>query len=331
MMRKFLYLSLVGLAVVALPGRARADAISAGQVFAGVNFGNISQYSAAGAKLSTLNNGGAGGFTTGMAFDAAGNLYGTDFSNGSISKYGVSDGKFVAHVATGIAGSPESITRAGDGSWYVGGPGFSGYIVHFSADFSSATKLMVKPDTSGTGGTDWVDLAKNQTTLYYAGEGHNIKRFDTVSGQLADFNKVALPGVQAFALRILGDGSVLIADNQTAILLDSSGNQIKSYDPGKGVGGYFSLNLDPDGTSFWVGSFNNGFLYKVNIATGALEQTIDTGSGSQNLFGVAIAGEITAANPPGVPEPASLTLCGLGVAGLLGYRLRRKLRGAAAN
>lgn len=40
------------------------------------------------------------------------------------------------------------------------------------------------------------------------------------------------------------------------------------------VDGWFALNLDPDGSSFWSGSFNVGILRKFNISSGALLEGI---------------------------------------------------------
>jgi YD repeat-containing protein len=314
---------------------ARAGVISLGDVFAGIDSGGmINHYNAAGTLLETLSTTG-GTFTTGMAFDASGNLYATNFSDGTITKFLKTSTSTKTTVASGILGSPESISRAADGSWYVGGPGFvsggSAYIQHFTPSWSSSTKIPVAGG-GGTGGSDWVDLAANQTTLYYASEGKAIKRYDTVGGQLSDFNAATLPGTNAFALRILGDGSVLVADAQSVLHLDASGAVIKSYDPGGfGSGGsqqYFALNLDPNGTSFWTGDSVSGKLFKVNILTGVLEETIQAAPTGGELFGVAVAGEITAGGG-GVPEPATMTLCAFGAAGLLGYGWRRRKQASA--
>ena len=69
-----------------------------------------------------------------------------------------------------------------------------------------------------------------------------------------------------------------------------------------------------------------GLLHKIDIATGTLLQTINTGSAGQ-LFGVAIFGEETAGGPgPSVPEPGVLLLMSLGLFGLA-FSGRRRRRG----
>ena len=59
-------------------------------------------------------------------------------------------------------------------------------------------------------------------------------------------------GRPAFALRLLADGSVLVADSAAIYLLNSAGNVVKTYDDA-GNNNWFALNLDANGTSFWSG------------------------------------------------------------------------------
>jgi hypothetical protein len=86
--------------------------------------------------------------------------------------------------------------------------------------------------------------------------------------------------------------------------------------PGNG-GGDFSLNLDPSGTAFWTADFATGTVWEVNIATGAILEQWNSGSGS--TFGVSVFGEKGTITP----EPASLLLVGTGLAGLAA-KLRKK-------
>src|SRR5262249_9820156 len=132
-----------------------------------------------------------------------------------------------------------------------------------------------------TGGTDWIDLAADQKTLFYDFESPVIYRYDiSTHTQLADF---ASPGGTSFPLRLLppgdGSGGMLVAHLSDVIRLDGAGNIVQVYDVG-GEDSWFSLNLDPNGTSFWSGDFSTANFYKFNIATGAVELgPINTGTG----------------------------------------------------
>jgi len=295
---------------------ALAVTFQSGDVFASVNNGEVQVYRA-GVLIQTLNTG-QGGFTTGSTTDAAGNFYVTNFSAGSVSKFDPSG------VGLGIAASgynlPESIVFAQNGTAYISQVG--------GTSIGTFTNTNAVPLGART---DWIDLASNQTTILYTNEGTSIFRTTTTGAPLTPF-ATALPGSAAFALRILADGSVLVADAQFALHLDSLGNILKTYTVA-GVGELFALNINPDGTTFWTGDDTTGKLYEFDIATGALLATIDTGVGNFNLFGVSVYGEFQAGGGgvggSDTPLPAALPLfaTGLGVIGLLARR--RKQRAAA--
>lgn len=316
-MRKSIALC-AAICAMALSAPAEAAPFNTGDIFAAIGNGQVAHYNHSGTLLETLNSG-QGGFTTGMAFDGAGTLYSTNFSAGSITRYDTNGAilppnPYVAGLAT-----PESIAFATDGSFYVGNVG--GSTQHYS---SGGTLLQ----TYGNGRTDWLDLAANQTTLFYNDEGGTIKRWDlTTNTALPDFaNNTLHGGTESFALRILANGDVLSAADALITQYNSAGTFLGSYDV-TGVDGFFALNLDPDGTHFWSGSFENGTLYEFLIGGfGANSSITSISTGSQQLFGVALAGEITVGGPPtngGVPEPSTWAMMLLGFAGI-GWTLRRK-------
>jgi hypothetical protein len=150
-------------------------------------------------------------------------------------------------------------------------------------------------------GTDWIEMAADGHTLFYTSEGHNIMRFDTATGtQLSNF-ATGLPGLGAYALKFLPNGEVLVADWDRALLLDTSGNIVRTYtDPSLN----FAANIAilPDGKSFLTDNTNlPGEIFQFNIATGALEQTIFPGTG-QYLSAVIVFGE---PGGPATPEPST--------------------------
>ena len=321
-MKKWAVLLLAVCTIFSLGFITKAEAVpwAKGYVFAGISNGQVAVFDSAGNLLETLNDG-QGGFTTGMAFDSAGNLYSTNFSASNVVKYlGPNDPHTNSIWAANDAGAHnESILFNKTGQVYIGQPDGTHDIIKRDA----AGNFLARYDVAISGrGTDWIDLAADQKTMFYSGEGRIISRFDvSANTQLADF--ATLPGTgNAYALRLLGGGGLLIADASNIKRLDALGNVIQTYDANN-QNQWFALNLDPDGKSFWSGSFDTNQFFKFDIATGAiLVGPINSGG---SLFGLTVFGEITQGGGDGkVPEPATMILIGSGLLGLAGLRKKFK-------
>lgn len=298
---------------------AQAVPFAIGDIFASIGAGQTEHRNAAGTLLDTFNNT-TGGFTTGSAVSSAGDLYVTDFSSNTVSVY---DGPGDPHTRTTFGGgysTPESIVFAGNGNVLVGSVG--GGI----REFDSAGTF-IKTIVAGTR-VDFFDLAADQDTILFGQEGNRI--LTASRSTLAQGTPFTAAGstVQAFAMRILADGTVLLADRDNVKRFSSTGSALETYDI-TGDNGFFGLNLDPDGTTFLSSSFQTGSIYRFNIGAGGVDthtQTINTGVGGSRLFGVSVFGEITVGNPPpppSVPEPMTLGLVGLGLTGLIASRRRK--------
>ncbi|MDQ2940845.1 MAG: DUF11 domain-containing protein [Chloroflexota bacterium] len=281
---------------------ARSSTVwTAGDIFAGVGGGQYNVYTNAGTFKETITDGSAG-FTTGCAFNPAlDKLYTTSFSAGNVVVYNDPSPHAIAQTIPSRP-SPESVVFASNGHFFVGGPADS-HIEEYDAAGTLVHADAVSAD--GTGGPDWIDLAADQATMFYASEGREIRRFNVQTDtQLATF--ATLPGSDnAYALRLLppgdGTGGLLVADRTEIKRLDGSGAVVLTYDAA-GQNGWFSLNLDPNGTSFWAGDFNTNNFYRFNIASGAIEiGPINTGG---TLFGLCLKGEPTA----GIPSGADLAI-----------------------
>ena len=97
----------------------------------------------------------------------------------------------------------------------------------------------------------------------------------------------------AFANRILPDGGFITGVRNDIRRLDANGNVVRTYDV-DGEDGWFALNLDPDGTSFWSGNQGNGHIYKIDFESGDFLQFIDTRAGlnsNDEFAGLSIFGE----------------------------------------
>ena len=269
---------------------ASTTVFASGQVFASVGFSNVSVYDpSSGNLLNTLTDDTNEQFTTGSAFDASGNFYVTDDYAGDVSEFSP-DGTPLGQFATGLV-NPLSLVFDNQGDLYVGQQ-TTPYVAEFSptgqrlADIGPlATELL---------GDDWIDLASDQCTLYYTSEGSDIERYNKCTNtQESNFNAAPLAGSAAYEVRILADGDVLVADSTAVYMLDENGNVIQTYScdsmPGC-QGQLFAVAVDPSGTSFWTGDSFSGNIWQINLATGAVMQTINSGSGF--LFGLSVDDEL---------------------------------------
>ncbi len=289
---------------------ATAVPFQKGDVFAAVGNSEVKHYNSSGTLLEILNTGtgndtteGENSSTAGMAFDKNGNLYVTGYRTQTVSVFnnsGVLQGTF----GSGYNLNPESIVLDAMGNIYVGQSDGTKEILKFDM----AGNLLAKfTPLTGPRGTDWIDLAADQKTMFYTSEGGSIMRFDVSNNtQLSNFTDgLAAP---CYALRIRPNGEVMVACESQAYLLNATGGIMQTYSSSGEK--WFALNLDPDGTSFWTGDSNSvqllfspkGNAHKIDIANGTTLMTITTSSDSPINFldGLAVYGEPTVATPPTV-------------------------------
>lgn len=292
---------LVTLALQGVPASA-STVWATGDVFTGVSNGAYQVYDNTGVFKETISNG-LGGFTTGCAFNSGLTaLYTTDFSNTKVVVFGDPSPHAVIDVidtgATSPGGSSESIVFDGAGNFYVGHAGGDHRIHKYDAAGNLLATFTVATEDRGT---DWLDLAADQKTMFYTSEDGGILRYDVLNNvQLPNFANI---GGVSYALRLLppGDGTagLLVANSSDVKRLNGAGVVVQTYDVA-GEDSWFSLNLDPNGTSFWAGDFGTSNFYRFNIATGAIEiGPINTNTGPSTLFGICVKGEPTAALPSG--------------------------------
>ncbi len=190
-----------------LAGTVRADFVP-GDIFAAVGNGRVNVFTPTGTFIQQLDDRTGVPNTTGMTFDNAGDLYVTNFSLGSISKFDVHGNLLNTNWASGLTNTPESIVfnRANTAA-YVGGA-HAGSIV--ALDTSGKVTSTISP------GGDWVDLAADQHTLLYTPESTRVGSVDINGTANADFS-TSVPTVADHALRILETGDVLVADTDRVV------------------------------------------------------------------------------------------------------------------
>jgi hypothetical protein len=261
-----------------------------GDVLVGVSPGTIRHYTPDGVLIDTASTGGSS-FVTGMAFDASGNLYATAFDAQAVFKFDRT-GNRIGTFGSGYNSDPESIVFDKNGNAYVSQADGTHQILKFSPTGALISSFSAATDSRGT---DWVDLAPDQCTMYYTSEGGKVKRFNVCTNtQLADFAS-GLAG-PCYAHRLRPNSEVLVACTRLAYRLSSSGTVMQTY-PIAGAQVLFALNLDPDNKTFWTGDLSTGTVYRVDIASGNILKSFNAGAG---VAGLAVAGELVAsiAAPP---------------------------------
>lgn len=277
-----------------------------GDLFVAVGNGSYSVYDNAGLFKQTITSPLAG-TTTGCSLNLAGDkLYTTNWSFNKVLVYDNADPHSILQTISTSSRRNESVVFAADGTFYVS-HSLGGSIDHFDAAGDLIANLA--PGIR----TDWMDLAKDQKTMFYSDEvSHAVHRYDvSAHTALPDF-ATGLPGANTFALRLLppgdGTGGLLVATSNAIERLDGAGHIVQTYNAA-GETKWFAVNLDPNGTSFWSGDATSDNFYRFNIATGAKEVgPINIGSSPDQLVGICVKGELTAAPSP-TPTPTPTPTC----------------------
>jgi DNA-binding beta-propeller fold protein YncE len=304
-------------AVFSVAAFAHSDAAAAqfsyGDVFASVNDGKVAHYGADGTLLETLDTG-VGGITSGLAFDSDGDLYVSNHTNGTITRFSGDEGHAASRFGADLKiKKPEGLVFDSSGNLWVGS-GCCGDIKKLDQDGN--TLLSLKTGRRA----DWIQLSQDETKVYYSEDVHNgIRTLDIATGT----QDTALSSRYGFAqFQLLSDGGIIAAHKGTVKRLDSFGKLVASYDV-PGVDKWFSLDINTDEGSFWAGSYQNDTLYRFDIATGSVLQTIDTGFGGEHLYGVAVytGGQPSLAGVNAqVPEPGTLVMLAATAAALFFMR-----------
>lgn len=270
-------------------------------MFVGTGSGQIKQFDPSGHSLKTLSTNQSGSIT-GMAFDWLDSLYVTDFSADGVSKFD-GNGTLVGNFGSGYNCKPESIVFDNSGNAYVGETGCSKALLKFDAYGNLAAAYSVATEVEGS---DWIDLASDQCTIYYTSQGTTVFRFNACTGQQqAPFATGLTTGL---AVKILPDKSVLVANKADIVHFDSGGSVLQKY-TASGESCWVSLALDPDGKSFWALDYCSSDVIHFDISSGSQLAKFNSGSPSQTAYGIGMrvpAPQMPAAGPL-IASPESVT------------------------
>ena len=278
------------------------SATDAATLFVGVSSGQLKQFDKSGNLIKSLDTK-QGGSITGMAFDSQGALYVTDFTADTVTKFDGS-GTLVGNFGSGYNCKPESIVFDNEGNAYVGETGCSHALLKFDAYGNLLAGYSVSTENEGS---DWIDLASDQCTVYYTSQGTTMFRYDACHGtQLPTFTTALSVGL---AVRILPDAGMLVANQQNIVRLDSAGRTISTY-TSSGESCWVSLTLDPDGKSFWAVDYCTSDIVQFDITSGNQLAKFNSGTATQTVFGVAMRGPVTQTTAAGplIAEQQNLTV-----------------------
>ena len=248
-------------------------------LFVGISGGQVAEFSRSGNHLTTLNSN-QGGSMTGMGFDAVQNLYTTNFTADTVSRFS-GNGSLMGTFGSGYNCKPESIAFDQAGNAYVGETGCSHAILKFDAYGNLAAAYSVATEQEGS---DWIDLASDQCTIFYTSQGSSVLRYNACSKQqLAPFATGLNTGL---GLKILPDGGVLVADKQDIIRFDSGGRKIMTYNA-SGESCWVSVALDSDNASFWAADYCSSDVVQFNLNSGNEVSKFNSGSATNTVYGVA--------------------------------------------
>jgi PKD repeat protein len=299
-------------------GTVSVAVTSTPSVFVGINNGQVKQFGKDGSPMATLNTN-LGGSTTGMAFDVFSNLYVADFTANAVSKFpGLGP---AAGFGSGYNCKPESIVFDHAGNAYVGETGCSHAIVKL--DPYGTITAVFQPAVEQQG-TDWIDLASDQCTIYYTSQGSSVLRFNACTRQ--QMTPLTTHLTEALALRILPDSGVLVADLKNIKRFDASGKLLQTYDaPGEDC--WSALTLDSDATSFWATDYCTSDVARFDVDKGTLISKFNAGAAPNSVFGIQtfapqqtttagtlLASPLSASVTPGQAASYSLTFTPVGAA-----------------
>lgn len=225
------------------------------------------------------------GATAGCAFDPTYHPFTTNLFNGDVFRHAIDDPQnAIEQISVAGAGGaqPTSIAFDSAGNSYVGNAGGNGLIEEYSPSGTLVRTLPVNTNKL-KGGSAWIDLSADGKTIYFTGTSNTISQFAVSSSNVSKFASIS--GATLYALRVLptatANGGILLvaavfSGSSNIQLLNNNGHTVQTYSVA-GQNNFQILTLDPNGTSFWAGNPTTGNFYRINLASGNIEVSANTG------------------------------------------------------
>jgi len=242
-----------------------------------------------------------GYIATGMCFAPNGNVLTTRYAYPNpiyYSRFGaVLDADFGNPNNGAVFNNNESCVFDLAGNVYIGQAGVSASTdaevpVKKFDRYGAPLDTFVLP--TGTRGTDWIELAGDQCTLYYTSEDTGVRRYNVCTHTALPAFATGLTGPYCYALRLRPNRELMVACQDAVHRLSAQGANLHTYTRASigetDANGLFAMNLDPDGTSFWTAGIKSGNVFHVDIASGAVLGHFNSGSGG--AAGLAVYDEL---------------------------------------
>jgi uncharacterized repeat protein (TIGR01451 family) len=293
-----------------------AQAFVKGQVFLSTDDAMVFVFNPTGTVAQVLPSSALAGRGAGMTFDSVGNLYLTNPNAVSVQIF-TNKGAGPATFATANSGlaSPMSGFVDLSGNIFIGDSlgdgGNQPRLLQFTAGKGGAPANIFFPayDLDMTP-SHWVELLNDGQTVAYTLGGKTLMIFNlSDQDQHADL-VINLHG--AMALRVLADNTILVADTDRIVRVDTNGNITKTYTIPAVAAIFQNLNLDPDGATFWTTDQATGIVYRLNLASGAVVSSFPTSLGilSNSIFSSGAGGLAVFGQPQSGGADVSIAMTG---------------------
>jgi hypothetical protein len=153
-----------------------------------------------------------------------------------------------------------------------------GELLQFQLDGTFVASHTLATDRRGI---DWL-VQHPDGSFLYTSEGQRVLRWNPQTRtQMADFGLIADPEANfVYTIKRLSNGTYLVVEDSTGVhRLSPDGAYLGKYASLPDGGAYFSIDVEADGQHFWATNVVGGkqVIQKVNVASGALVATINTG------------------------------------------------------